>query len=567
MCVPLSRFSPAQGMPSALAYLALHSLALCPRIPLARSLAWSLPSLSRRAGDGLQLAFKTLLPAYLQHRNKAQYRVWLFTDGINNYPPRNPMGFDASLRDYEREADGFLPTVDVFGFGPNVIVDILDGEIARTTGGLYGSIYSSTEIATNLVNAAAAWASVDEAPVALTAVDEAWRLQSVAFLRQVASEAKFATEAQCNKFVERVQAHAAAMTAAGVSAPFVADFVGAGSKDGQVQLAVSTPEIVRKWGRHFLLSLASAHAIQRCAQFHAPGLQVYATGGFREAQSRITTLFMDRMREYDAALDARDAERVRATEQARLEALRNGARVLPPVYVPTVRASSSTLFDPHGGCIDGECSAVAADDSIVLIKNIQVGDWMRPAVGEAPVQVTHVVRTRPSPTTPAVRFQGGLVLTAFHPILPPPRPCNDPGAANAAAAAAAAAAAPNAAAWAFPQDVQEGIVCKGTAATVGLGHMYSFGVKAPFKQASECFGLVVNGTGVATLGHEVQDNAVLRHAFWGSAIVLQRISAMNAWAARHNLSAKDNVVNVNGWAWTCDARTGLSNGLSALNED
>jgi len=65
----------------------------------------------------------------------------------------------------------------------------------------------------------------------------------------------------------------------------------------------------------------------------------------------------------------------------------------------------------------------------------------------------------------------------------------------------------------------------------------------------------------------VQDNAVLRHAFWGSAIVLQRIAAMNAWAARHNLSAKDNVVNVNGWVWTCDARTGLSNGLSSLQND
>ena len=511
------------------------------------------------------------MPAYLQFRDKAQYRVWLFTDGVNNYPPRNPMGFDASLRDYQREADGFLPSVDAFGFGPNVNVDILDGEIARTTGGLYGSIYSPTEIATNLVNAAAAWASVDDAPVELSAVDETWRAKSVAFLRQLASECKIVTEASCNKMVDRVQTHAGAMVFAGVSAPFVADFVGAGSKDGQVQLAVSSPEIVHKWGRHFLLSLASAHDIQRCAQFHAPGLQVYAARGFREAQSRITTVFMDRMREYDAMLDAQEAARVRATEQARLDALRSGARYVPQVYVPPARASGASLFDPSGGCIDGECSAIAADDSLVLIKNIKVGDWMRPAVGEAPVQVTHVVRTRPSPTTPAVRFQGGLVLTAFHPLKPLPRPAAVAAVAaapdNCAAPAPVAAAAAAPSTWAFPQDMQEGVVCKGTAATVGLGHMYSFGVKAPFKQASECFGLVVNGYGVATLGHEVQDNAVLRHAFWGSAIVLQRITAMNAWAARHNLSAKDNVVNVNGWAWTCDARTGLSNGLGALNED
>jgi len=466
------------------------------------------------------------------------FRAWLFTDGEHNVEPRNPAGFKESLGDYLRESDGFLPQTDVFGFGPKVLVDVLETEVARTTGGLYGSVYSPSEVATNFVNAAAAWVTAEEAPVALSALDEVWRIKMVEMLRHLAATGR----RDLRQAQELVQRTTRDMEAAGANPAFIADLWGEGGKQGQVELAVSSADFFGKWGRDFLLSLASAYEQKRCAQFRSPGLQLFATPKFKTAQARINAVFMGFMRATDALLDSREAERVRVSEQMRQTAIASRASYVPAVYVPAARVSGSALLDPQGGCIDGECTAETADGSLVKVCDIKVGDWMRPAVGEAAVRVTHVVRTRPYPTTPAVRFDGGLTLTAFHPVKME-------------------------GSWAFPQTLDAGIASKGTAATVGLGHMYSFGVKASFKTRSECFGLLVNGLAVATLGHEVQHDAVLKHGFWGSALVLQRIDAMNAWATRYGVLPKDNVVNLNGWSWTCDARTGLSNGLSSLQND
>lgn len=466
------------------------------------------------------------------------FRAWLFTDGMHNVEPRNLSGFTESLRDYSRESDGFLPQTDVFGFGPSVLVDVLETEVARITGGLYGSVYSSTEVATNFVNAAAAWVTADEPPVILSEVDEAWRRNSVTMLRDLAVLGR----RDMNKAQALVQSFALDMQTAGASPVFIADFVGQGGKEGQVELAVSRADYFGMWGQHFLLSLASAYSLKRCAQFRSPGLQLFATPKFKTAQARINAVFMGFMRATDALLDSREAERVRRSQEVRQAAIASRASYVPATYVPAARVSGAALLDPQGGCIDGECTAEAADGTLIKVRDIKVGDWLRPAVGEAAVQVTHVVRTRPAPTTPAVRFVGGLALTAFHPVK-----LDD--------------------SWAFPQTLEADIASKGTAATVGLGHMYSFGVKASYKTRSECFGIMVNGIAVATLGHEVQSDKVLNHGFWGSALVLQRIDAMNAWAARSGVLPKDNVVNLNGWSWTCDARTGLSNGLSSLQND
>lgn len=492
----------------------------------------------RTAGQALEAGYNVLLPKFRELGKNGMFRAWLFTDGEHNVEPRNPAGFRESLRDYQRETDGFLPQTDVFGFGPKVLVDVLETDVARTTGGLYGSVYSPSEVATNFVNAAAAWVTADEPPVELSALDEAWRIKMVDVLRSLATTGR----RDLNKAQEVVRNTAREMDNAGGSPAMGADLWGENGKQGQVELAVSCHEYFGKWGHDFLLSLASAYALKRCAQFRSPGLQLFATPRFKTAQARINAVFMGFMRATDALLDAREAERVRNSEQARLAAIASRASYVPAVYVPTARVSGSALLDPQGGCIDGECTAEAADGSIVKVRDIKVGDWMRPAVGEAAVCVTHVVRTRPAPTTPAVRFHCGLTLTAFHPVKV-------------------------ADTWAFPQTVEADIACKGTAATVGLGHMYSFGVKASFKARSECFGLLINGIAVATLGHEVQHDAVLKHGFWGTALVLQRIEAMNAWAARSGVSPQDNVVNLNGWCWTCDARTGLSNGLSSLQND
>lgn len=49
---------------------------------------------------------------------------------------------------------------------------------------------------------------------------------------------------------------------------------------GQITEAYSRDDWHNKWGKHYLLSLARAHELQRCTNFKDPGLQTYASSKF-----------------------------------------------------------------------------------------------------------------------------------------------------------------------------------------------------------------------------------------------------------------------------------------------
>ena len=83
--------------------------------------------------------------------------VDLLTDGLPNVDPPNPYGFVPSLKDYFR-ANAFRPLINCLGFGSNIQQEVLD-ELAREGGGLFSFIPSPDMVATNFVNAAAAFGS------------------------------------------------------------------------------------------------------------------------------------------------------------------------------------------------------------------------------------------------------------------------------------------------------------------------------------------------------------------------------------------------------------------------
>ena len=210
-------------------------------------------------------------------------------------------------------------------------------------------------------------------------------------------------------------------------------------------------------------------------------------------------------------------------------------------------AALANLYNPAGGCFDGGCLVTMADGSRKPAREVRVGDLVRPAVGGEAGEVFVVLRTRVPATAEAVRLRGGLAITAWHPVRR-----DEPGAA-----------------WIFPRDAGfADVSAAGTAATVGLGLVFSFGVRGTRGEApAEVHGLRVDGVLVASLGHGVQGDAVLTHAFYGSRLVLDAIAQMQAAAAAQG--QQEPVVGENGWAFTYDSAkvpTGLSQISSVVAE-
>jgi cobalamin biosynthesis protein CbiG len=86
---------------------------------------------------------------------------------------------------------------------------------------------------------------------------------------------------------------------------------------------------------------------------------------------------------------------------------------------------------------------------------------------------------------------------------------------------------------------------------VGLDVVYSFAVRGVHGEApSAVHGMEVNGTPVATLGHEVEGDEVLSHSFYGTKKVLDAISAMNAAAAAAGVP--EPIIGDGQWAWEYD---------------
>lgn len=62
--------------------------------------------------------------------------------------------------------------------------------------------------------------------------------------------------------------------------------------EGQVTEALSRDDWYRKWGRHYLPSLARAHQLQMCNNFKDPGVQVYGGKLFTELRDEADDLFV-----------------------------------------------------------------------------------------------------------------------------------------------------------------------------------------------------------------------------------------------------------------------------------
>ena len=472
--------------------------------------------------DAVVKACEMLLPHWRAHGAEARYSVDLLTDGCPNVEPPNVGGYVASLRDYRRAADGFMPTINTYGFGYNSDVKVLE-EIAVETGGHFYFLPSPDMVATNFVNSTAMWGAQEEPP-ALDAVSDRWRLKFIDALRnmyRVCNLGNFVDAAAQNRGLSEgmradvpaaIAAAAALAPAAGGAGPALLEMLK--DVENQVALAVSDRGFYKVWGHAYIMSLARAHELRICANYKDPGLQFYGGPRFKAIQALAATNFR-------AALD--EAAKAAAAAAPPKAAGGGGG----PMRAVVNHAALANLYNPSGGCFDGGCLVTMADGRKKPAMEIVRGDNVVSFSGEV-AEVYEIVTTKISPTAEGIIFKDGLKITGWHPVYIDGK-------------------------WTFPNKAPWKMVATGgTTAMCGLDIVYSFAVRAIGDSKSKLHGMVVDGIPVATLGHDVTDDEVLSHSFYGTQKVIDAISNMRKIAAAEG---DFNPIVGNGvWEWAYDEK-------------
>jgi hypothetical protein len=298
----------------------------------------------------------------------------------------------------------------------------------------------------------------------------------------------------------------------------------------------------QRWGRHYLPSLGRAHQLQQCNNFKDPGVQGYGGDVFREVRDLADAAFM--------RLPAPKPSCLPAAQQTR------AAPVDMRMY-----------YNASGGCIAGGCRAqlfqptgdlqrlkddfaqaglgvdsLPPTEGVAVWKRVddlRAGDVIDDGAG-GPAVVQCVVKTLcEDRSARLVAFDGGLRITAWHPVM----------------------AAGVQGRWSFPADLAAhradggGVldrpagICSGGARLEDAAEcaaVYSFVLARPGAHGAgpRPAGMLVNGVACIALAHGIEGDAVASHAFYGTEAVARALARHDpmGWAAGHITLAADAVI-------------------------
>ncbi|KAJ3085923.1 hypothetical protein HK102_013684, partial [Quaeritorhiza haematococci] len=204
--------------------------------------------------------------------------------------------------------------------------------------------------------------------------------------------------------------------------------------EGQVTEAF-IPAYYRKWGRHYLPSLASAHLLQRCNNFKDPGVQVYASKStlFKQLRDKFDDMFC-------SLPPPTPSVRRSAPSYSYGASAVGGGSVASAAPARSMRS----YHNSSNPCFDGECFVEMADGSKKKVKDLRKGDRVRTGSPLLPyhkptssssqssskceAEIVCVIKT-PCSTGFAdlVSLPSGLFVTPWHPIrLSSPSPSTSP---------------------------------------------------------------------------------------------------------------------------------------------
>ena len=233
--------------------------------------------------------------------------------------------------------------------------------------------------------------------------------------------------------------------------------------NGQVREGI---EAYRKWGKHYMPSLALAYLTQQCNNFMDKGIQKYGGATFQEIRNSLDTMF-------NKLPAPTPTHRLRIEQQFR-------AMGTAPTAAPL---RMNTYNNSAGPCFAGTCRVLMADNDVKECQQIVKGDIVSTSLGGA--KVVCVVKTICKDQTIKLVQRGTLLVTPWHPIKVNGQ-------------------------WDFP--INQNKACD-TACTA----VYSFLLEPGFQD------MKIEDVECITLAHGIVDDKVASHAFYGTTQVIDNL--------------------------------------------
>ncbi|KAI8927754.1 hint-domain-containing protein [Entophlyctis helioformis] len=241
---------------------------------------------------------------------------------------------------------------------------------------------------------------------------------------------------------------------------------------GEARLALRGDNL-RRWGRHYILSLTSAHALQICANFKDPGLQSYGGQLFRTLRDSFDAIFIT----LPPPKPSRKGQR--------------------PATGTTSVGAPHTMMYYHSSsrpCFAGNTLVLMANGSQRRISDLARGDVVATNASlSSTARVCCLVKTPcPSGMANLVTLEGGLRITPYHPVQQSGK-------------------------WAFPCSIAE-------PASVPCDAVYNLVLDSNHT-------IIANGHSTVTLGHGVANDPVASHQYFGTRAVVDDLECMRGWSS------------------------------------
>ena len=260
---------------------------------------------------------------------------------------------------------------------------------------------------------------------------------------------------------------------------------------GEVAGALASPDAFNRWGEHFLRFVDAASLFEARFNFKDPG--GLAFGG---------APFNDKL----AALDAAFAQLPPPTPSLLPPALgvpapgggpRQQQQTGIPIFTATVFAE--TFNNARGGCFAMHCAVALPGGGSTTVGALRPGDVVATGLdGSGSAGIACLVDFQ-GPIKVVTLPHGGPTLTPWHPVRPRGSPT-----------------------WQFPARLADPSCAVAMAPCVR-----SFVLEAGASN------VIVDGMPACTLGHGLEDDDVIRHAFYGTQRVLDDLARFPGWAQGH----------------------------------
>ena len=252
--------------------------------------------------------------------------------------------------------------------------------------------------------------------------------------------------------------------------------------EGQVNIAISNPTYFNRWGEFYLDQLSRSINQQIKPNFKDEGCP-FGGQTFEELVDKISDIF-DTLPPPTPSLISRNTS----------SAYRSLGNTQPNTQ-PIVNMSD--FNDPRGGCFHSSCSITMANGNIKNIKSIKKGDIVKTMTIDNNIsesKVVCVVETHIKNNIRKMCVIDGLTITAWHPIYYNKK-------------------------WCFPDDLTETV-------NVGTTSMITFVLEKDHI-------VFINDVPCITLGHNYENNEVLKHPYFGSNNVIKDLQVNNYWSFGH----------------------------------